>query len=264
MNDIDFREHTVLGRTGLRVSRIGLAGGYKAPTRAVERAFHEYGINYFYWDRRRPGMQAALQGLVKTARDELVIAIQSFDHTGLWMRRSTEKALRVLGIERVDILFLGWVTKLPNRRIMDVTGRLRDEGKVGSLGFTAHNRSFHGEMARRSDSPFDVQMVRYNAAHRGAEQDVFADLPEGPPGIVTYTATRWGQLLRAKKMPPGEQPLSAAECYRFVLTHPAVNVCLAGPRSEREMDEGLRALTEGPLSDEELARVRRIGDHVHG
>jgi aryl-alcohol dehydrogenase-like predicted oxidoreductase len=264
MNETDFREHTTLGRTGLRVSRIGLASGYKAPTRAVERAFHEYGINYFCWDRRRPGMQAALQDLVKTAREELVIAIQSADHIGLWLRRSTEKALRVLGIDRVDILFLSWFNKLPRRRVLDVTSRLRDEGKVGFLGFTGHNRRFHGEMARRSDSPFDVQMVRYNAAHPGAEQDVFADLPENRPGIVTYTATRWGQLLRAKKMPPGEKPMTAAECYRFVLSHPAVNVCLAGPRSEREMDEGLRALADGPLGDEELARIRRIGDHVHG
>jgi hypothetical protein len=30
------------------------------------------------------------------------------------------------------------------------------------------------------------------------------------------------------------------------------------------MDEGLCALAEGPLGDDELARIRRIGDHVHG
>ena len=98
----------------------------------------------------------------------------------------------------------------------------------------------------------------------GAEQEVFAGLPDTRPGIVTYTATRWGRLLRADKMPTGEKPLTAAECYRFVLSHPAVDVCLAGPRTEQEMEEGLQALTDGPLSPEALSRARRIGDHVHG
>ena len=67
-----------------------------------------------------------------------------------------------------------------------------------------------------------------------------------------------------KKMPPGEKPLSAADCYHFVLSHPDVDVCLAGPRTEQEMNEGLKALDLGPLSDEEMVRIRKIGDYVHG
>lgn len=264
MTEPGFREKKTLGRTGLQVSRIGLASGYGAPARAVERAFGEFGINYFYWDRRKPGMRQALRELLRSHRDRLVVAIQSYDHSGLWMRRSTHAALRDLGIERADILFLGWYNSMPSRRIIDVTQRLTDEGKVRFLGFTGHNRLFHGEASRRDDSPFDVQMVRYNAAHRGAETDVFAGLPERRPGIVTYTATRWGRLLNPRKMPPGERPLTAAECYRFVLSHSAVDVCLAGPKTEAEMEQGLRAIDDGPLSEEEMQRIRRIGDHVHG
>jgi len=30
------------------VSRIGLASGYGVPAAAIEKAFHEYGINYLY------------------------------------------------------------------------------------------------------------------------------------------------------------------------------------------------------------------------
>ena len=41
----DFKEHTPLGRTGLTVSRLGLAQGYGAPTAAIDKAIHEYGIN---------------------------------------------------------------------------------------------------------------------------------------------------------------------------------------------------------------------------
>lgn len=64
-------------------------------------------------------------------------------------------------------------------------------------------------------------------------------------------------------MPPGEAPLSGADGYRFVLSHSAVDVCMTGPRNAAEMREALRALDSGPLDEAEMARVRRIGDHVH-
>jgi aryl-alcohol dehydrogenase-like predicted oxidoreductase len=264
MDGNDFQERVALGRTRLSVSRIGLSGGYKAPAKAVERAFHEYGINYFYWEMRKPGMGEALTKLAAARRDDLVIAVQSYDHLGFWLGRSVEKALRALKIDCVDILFLGWVNSAPRGRVLDAAAALKERGRIRFLGMTGHDRRFHGEMARRADSPIDVHMVRYNAAHRGAEIDVFEGLPAARAGMTTYTATRWGKLLRADRMPQGERPLTAAECYRFALTNPAVDLCLAGPRTEAEMDEGLRALAEGPLSAEEMAWVRRIGDHVHG
>lgn len=264
MNEKNFQEHRPLGRSGLSVSRMGLAGGYKVPAKAVEKAFHEYKVNYFYWETRKPGMKQALQQLIKSHRDEMVIAVQTYDHLGIWLRSSVEKALRSLKIEQAEILFLGWFNSMPSQRVMDQALELKQEGKVRFLGLTGHKRKFHGELARREDSPIDVHQVRYNAAHRGAEEEIFEGLSDNAPGMTTYTATRWGKLLKAGKMPKGEKPMTASECYRFVLSHPAVDVCLAGPRNEQEMDEGLSALREGPLSDEEMERIRRIGDYVHG
>jgi predicted aldo/keto reductase-like oxidoreductase len=64
-------------------------------------------------------------------------------------------------------------------------------------------------------------------------------------------------------MPPGERPLAAADCYRFALSHPDVNVCVTGPSTAVQMEENLTALDSGPLDEEEMARVRRIGRHVY-
>ena len=55
----------------------------------------------------------------------------------------------------------------------------------------------------------------------------------------------------------------AADCYRFVLSNPNVNVCITGPSSAEQMEENLAALAGGPLSDEEMPRVKRIGDHIY-
>ena len=63
--------------------------------------------------------------------------------------------------------------------------------------------------------------------------------------------------------PPGEPPPSAADCYRFVLAHPRVHVACCGPASMAELRQNLACLEQGPMSDEELERMRRIGGHVY-
>jgi len=261
---MDFTSRRVLGRTGLEVSRMGIGSGYNAPAEAIKRAMDDYGINYFYWDSRKPVMARAISELASTRRAEMHIAIQSYDHLGFYLPRSVEQALKKLGIEYADILFLGWYNSMPFKRVLDAALKLKQSGKVRFLGFTGHSRKFHGRMAHSADSPFDVQMVRYNAAHRGAETEVFDSLPVNRPGIATYTATRWGKLLDPKKMPDGQRPLTSAECYRFVLSHPAVDLCLMGPRTLEEFEQGITALKGGPLNEEDMARVQLIGDHVHG
>jgi len=243
---------------------MGLAAGYGVPGAAVERAFLEHGINYFYWVNRKPGMATALRSLARRDREKVIVAIQTYDHLGFFLKSSVEKALRELNIEYVDILFLGWFNRMPGERLLERALEAKSSGRVRFLGVTGHNRAFHGQLVNDADSPFDVLQIRYNAAHRGAEEEVFRSLPTVRPGITTYTATRWGQLLKKRKMPPGESPLSASDCYRFVLSHPAVDVCLAGPRTEEQMLQGLEALQKGPLTAGEMERVRRIGDHVHG
>jgi hypothetical protein len=107
----------------------------------------------------------------------------------------------------------------------------------------------------------DAVMVRYSAAHPGAEHEV---LPVVAPGVkvLTYTATRWGTLLDPERTPAGERTPTAAHCYRFALSHPRVDLCLAGPRDGCELDAALEAAQRGALSPDEQAWMRRVGGAV--
>lgn len=256
----------VLGKTGLLVSRLGVGAGYGIPTNAVEKAYHEYGINYFYWSLpRRAGMKQAIRHLAPTQREKMVIALQSYDHSGLLIERLFDRALRTLQIDYADVLILGCYSSLPRNRVLRVAAKLKERGKARFIAISGHRRPLFGEMAQRADSPIDVFMIRYNAAHRGAETDVFPYLPaENRPGVTTYTATCWAKLLKSSKIPPHEQPLTAAECYRFVLSNPNVDLCLTAPKNQGEMDQALQSLDSGPLSQAEMKRVIRIGDYVYG
>lgn len=174
-----------------------------------------------------------------------------------------ERGLAALRIERADLLILGYHNRPPSGRLIDAARRLRDRGLVGSLAISGHDRALLGRIAADPATPFDVVMFRYNAAHRGAETEILPCVTGGARvGTIAYTATRWGQLLDPKRMPEGSPPPEAADCYRFALTDPRVDMVLAGPANAGQLDAALAALTRGPLPAEAMERMRRIGDHV--
>jgi aryl-alcohol dehydrogenase-like predicted oxidoreductase len=254
-------EPTTFGSTGLRVSRLGIGAGYGLGAEDVEHAV-EHGVSYLYWgSRRRSGWDDAIRRMGPAKRDGLVLVVQSYTRIASMMRGSLERALRALGTDHVDVLLLGWWDQPPPRKLVDAAVALREAGKTKAILVSCHHRpSFAGYI---DDPAYDGIMVRYNAAHVGAEQEVFPHLARRRVGVVAYTATRWGALLDPKFMPPGEPLPRASDCYRFVLANPHVDVALSGPRNREELDEALTALQRGPMSADELAWMRRVGAHVH-
>jgi len=254
--------HRILGTTGLRVGRLGVASSYGVPGSAVEQAF-EQGVNYLYWGTRRTGgFGQAIRNLSRQ-RDKLVLVIQSYSRIAALVGPSIERALRQVKLEYADVLLLGLWNKPVAGRILDASRKLKERGLVRHLAVSSHHRPLVGRLA--AERTFDVLHFRYNAIHPGAESDIFPQLPrQNRPGMVAYTATSWGQLMTPKKIPSGEQVPTAADCYRFVLSRPDVDVCMTGPASAAQMQEALRALTLGPMSEAELAWMRRVGAAKHG
>jgi aryl-alcohol dehydrogenase-like predicted oxidoreductase len=262
-----FRDPAVLGRTGLRVGRIGVACGYWAPADAIETAF-EHGCNYFTWGTfirgRSPHMATAIRRIVANGqRDRLVLGMFSYAHQAFLTEKLLVRGLKAVGLDHADILLLGYFSRRPSRSVIDGALRMKEKGLVRFVGLSGHKRALFPDLRR--EGLFDVFHVRYNAVNSGAEVDAFPGLSgDGRPGVVVFTATAWGRLLSRKKMPPGESPLSAADCYRFALSHPGVDVCMMGARSTDQVRENLRALDLGPLDTHEISRIRRIGDHIYG
>jgi aryl-alcohol dehydrogenase-like predicted oxidoreductase len=258
----DFRQPRPLGRSGLEVSRLGFGASHNAPARAYERAF-ELGCNYFYWGTaRRPGMGEAIRALAPQHREEMVIALQSYSRFGTLLRCTFLRGLKKLKLDYADVLLLGWHNKLPSLTVLEAALRLKEEGLARAIAISCHHRPSFAQYI--TDPRFDIVMVRYNAAHRGAEREVFPHLDrrETRPGVISYTATRWGTLIDPKLTPPEHKTPTAADCYRFALSNPHVDLCLSDPKTELEMEENLRALELGPMSTEELLWMRAVGDHV--
>ena len=264
----DFLEPREIGRTGLKSSRLGIGSTFNAPARVIEDAFAR-GINYLYWGTvRQPGFAEAMVNLAKHHRDELIFTIQSYSQDPATIEAEVEDALKTGGMENFDFLLLGNRNDVPATAYVEVFERLREKGKVRFLSLSSHNRPLLPTLLadyEAGTSPYDLLMLRYNGVHRGAEKDVFPYVPERPnrPMICTYTATRWGHLLDPSKMPPGESPPSARDCYRFSLSHPAVDMVLCGPANAAQMDEAIAALERGPLEADERERIERVGTHLY-
>jgi aryl-alcohol dehydrogenase-like predicted oxidoreductase len=263
----NFNTPVLLGRTGLSVGRLGISSSYGAPAAAFEEAF-ERGCNYFvmgsFMKGRSREMITAIHNIKKRGeRDKLVVCLMEYTHSYLIGKNHFYKGLRKMGLDQVDVLMLGYYPRKPGKRVMDLAYHLKDREVVRYLALSGHNRKLFPRLME--DGEIDIFQVRYNAANSGAEKDVFPFTGgEHRPGMISFTATRWGQLLKESKMPAGEKVLTAEECYRFVLSNPAVDVCMSGARNLEMMRENLKTLDSAPLSPEEMSRIRRIGDHVYG
>ena len=261
-----FTEQTTLGRTGLKVGRLGISSSYGAPAAAFEEAF-ERGCNYFTWGTflrgRSAEMKKAVRNIVKKGRrDDLVLSLVTYAHNAFLTEIFLKKGLAAAGVDHADVLILGYYPGKPPRRVMDGALRLKQSGLIRFIGLTSHNRDLFPRLDR--DGLIDVFHIRYNAVHRGAETDAFPHIgAEKRPGIVSFTATCWQRLLKPNKMPPDENPPRAGDCYRFALSHPAVDVCMSGARNLEQMRENLQALAAGPMTGMELERMRKIGDAIH-
>ena len=252
----------VLGSTLRRVGALGLGSSFGVGGRDLERAF-ERGVGFFLWGTRRtPQFGRGLRQIARKDRERATIAIQTYARAAALVPRSVERALRALETDYVDLLCLGWWNDLPPQRILDRALALRDAGKVRHLMVSCHQRATFADYI--SDGRYDALMVRYNAAHVGAETEVFPRVEAAArrPGVVAYTATRWGTLMDERYVPSGERTPTAADCYRFVLTDPRVDVCLCGPADGRQLDEAIAAIEQGPMSDDEVTWMRRVGVHV--
>lgn len=259
----DWLPRRALGNSGLTVSPLGMAGSYGLDADATERGYEELGLNYFFTVPRMKGLVEGIRRLVKKGkRDDLVIAAGANLPTGFGVEGAFAKTSKNLGVDVIDVFHLFWVQAhwYVTGKTWSAMRKLKEEGKVKTLAISCHDRP----MARAlvDELGLDVLMIRYNAAHRGAEREIFATLGDGPEkkaAVVAYTATRWGGLLKPSK---GLGPMSAPECYRFAAAHPAVDVVLCGAKDWSELSLAAEGIRQGPLAPARLQEVLQFGDVV--
>jgi len=263
----DSRESRLSTATG-EVRPLGLAGHPDQDPGLVTEAF-DAGVNlFFFYGTSHAALIEGLSGLVSGNRREVLVATGSGARTRDGLERAWRELTRAVGIDDVDLFFAEYVHPSEDPEeifgdggTLDVLARWKRQGRIRRVGATAHDRPLAARLAR--DPRVEVLMHRFNMAHRGALEAVFPAVRESGVALVTFTSTRWGSLLEGHSRWDHEPP-SAAECYRYCLSYPEVDVVLTAPLSLEELRQNLRVLEAGPLDDQERRRWERYGDLVYG
>ncbi len=252
------------------VCRLGLAtrGGSQLSPEDVVAAI-DSGINYLNWCGHPDGLSQAVAEL-GARRRTIALAVQLQARTTPAARREFERLLARLRTDYIDIATMyyvesedEWAQLTAPGGVCDYLRQERQKGRLCMIGLTSHQRRLAARWARTGR--LDLLMIRYNAAHRGAEDDVFPVARELALPVVTFTGLRWKALLRrTPEDPAGFRPPPAAEWYRFCLAHPQVSVALAAPRNRDELDHALTLLDDWrPPNAAEMEMLRAHGDRVH-
>jgi aryl-alcohol dehydrogenase-like predicted oxidoreductase len=282
-----------LGKTGLMVSPLGIGGGNGISSEHVLYAF-ERGINYFFFssDLHHFSYRQSVEALRKlcrrgsSVRDHVVLATVSYVNDPEKLPAVVFDQLAELGVDYIDVFHWGWITDSSNcSPLFNSSGQLKQGGGLAqamrAMQHQAHElnaellkkgiaryvgASFHSRQAAQQwIKTLDVLMLRYNIAHTGVEQDVFTHLTGDKvqdPGIVVFNTGHEGH--RFFHQPPRSYPANlyvptVPDCYRFALSHPAVDVVLTGVTDRDQIDRALEAVEKGPLTTSELEFMREYG-----
>jgi predicted aldo/keto reductase-like oxidoreductase len=261
---------------GKPVCRLGLAtrGGTGLTAADVVYAV-ERGVNFLNWpgEADSPGGADALSDAIAALgpqRESLVVCVQFGARTAGEAAGELRTILATLRTDYVDVLTLYYVEHEEEWRqlrarggALDYLERAKRDGLVRRIGVTSHQRPLAARMA--ATGLIDALMIRYNAAHRGAEREIFPTTDERRIPVIAYTALRWGALLRPTPAdPPGFVVPPARDWYRFVLQSSSVAVVLAAPDNRHELEHDLEVLTTGePLCESEYRRLADHGQRVH-
>jgi aryl-alcohol dehydrogenase-like predicted oxidoreductase len=281
--------YRTLGRTGLRVSEIGFGGApagiphYLEPwdpsdtaardsvVRAVRRGL-DLGLNYL---DTAPGYgggvgEATYGEAIRGRRHEVVLATKTGARDPAGIVRSVEESLRRLGTDHVDVLQFhgGWyppddVEKILRQGGLETYQRLREQGKVRFLGFTAEGPSGGASELIATDA-FDVMQCRYNLLNQQTcdfinEAGIIREAKARGMGVVTMRTLTSGifQKLLHQSFPElaARLPLDRF-LLNFVLSNPLIDVALVGMRRPEEVE------TNNALSDDVAQRLDLVALHV--
>ena len=249
-----------LGRTGLRVTRLGIGGGYCESADGYRVAL-DYGVNYVDTARNyRDGEDEKVIGqAIQGRRDQLVLATKTAARCAEGARRDLEISLRSLKTEYIDVYQLHHLNTSVEREqallsggALETAQRAQEEGLIRFIGVTGHDWQQVGQAV--DSGVFDTVLCWYNCAMKEPESAVFPKSLDLNVGVVIMNASRNDRLFSRTGTPPEEH------FYRYVLRHPAVHITIMGLRSTERFGRIALCLSDNiGLTDQEGVVLENYG-----
>lgn len=249
-------EYITLGKTGLRVSRMGFGGipiqkVDASVTHTLMERLAQRGVNYIDTARGYTVSEQFLgEALEGGLREKFVIATKSMSRTKEAMARDIDISLKNLRTDYIDLYQIHNPSMAELEQVLAPGGALealmeaKAAGKIRHLGLTAHMAAVF-ERALELDW-VETVMFPYNIVETQGEA-LMEKCREKNVGFICMKPMAGGALEDARL------------ALRFIRQNENVSVVIPGMYDVREIDENLAAVEDtSALTSDELAKIETI------
>lgn len=250
-------EYRTLGKTGLKVSRMGFGGIpiQRIDAEGTRKLMHlmlEAGVNYIDSARGYTVSEEYLGYALEGIRDKFILATKSMSRTKEAMARDIEISLKNFRTDYIDLYQIHNIPPAELELVQQPGGALealmeaKAAGKIGHIGLTAH--SVETFRAAVELDWVETIMFPYNIVEQQASE------------LIDLCAEKNIGFIDMKPLAGGAIE-NAALALRYICANPNVTVVIPGMADPAELEQNLAACEDlSPISEEELegfAQVRK-------
>lgn len=252
-------EYRVLGKTGIKISKLGL-GGIPVQridpegTRKLVHSLAEKGINYIDTARGYTVSEEYLGYGLDGIREQFVLATKSMARTKEEMARDIEISLHNLRTDYIDLYQVHNPSAADLEKVQAPGGALealmeaKEAGKIGHIGITLHSETLFQQAV---DLPWaETIMFPYNLVETQGE-DLMKVCRERNIGFIVMKPLAGGAIE------------DATLALRFIAANPNVSVVIPGMAEEQELVQNLQAVEDvSPLTQAEWGKIKEIRESL--
>lgn len=248
-------DYSILGKTGLKISRIGFGG---IPIQKIDAAgtkklmcqLMDAGVNYIDTARAYTVSEEFLGEALEGIRRHFVLATKSMARTKDAMAADIDLSLQKLRTDYIDLYQVHNPSPADLDAVLAPDGALEAlqeavaAGKIGHIGITLHSAAL---FERALDLDWvETIMFPYNIVETQGEE------------LIRACAERNIGFIAMKPLAGGAIE-DATLALRFIAANDAVSVVIPGMAEPREIEENIAAVcSKAPLSAEEHAQMAEI------
>lgn len=252
-------EYRVLGKTGLKISRLGFGGipiqkiDAEGTKKLMEQLVAE-GVNYIDTARAYTVSEEYLGYALQGIRDKFILATKSMARTKETMAKDIDTSLEKLQTDYIDL----YQIHNPNAKdfedvqapggALEALQEAKKSGKIGHIGITLHAVDL---FEKAVELPWvETIMFPYNIVETQGEK-LIAKCAEKNIGFICMKPLAGGAID------------DATLALRFVMQNPDVTVVIPGMAEEVELAQNIAAVSDAsPLTPGELEKIQAIRDSL--
>lgn len=252
-------EYRTLGKTGLKVSRMGFGGIPiqkidEEGTRRLLQEMAEKGINYIDSARGYTVSEQYIGYGLQGIRDKFILATKSMSRTKDAMAADIETSLKNFRTDYIDLYQVHNPSMEQLDQVIEKGGALealreaKKAGKIGHIGLTAHStevfeRALELDWVETIMFPYNiVEQQGAELIHKCAEKNI---------GFIVMKPLAGGAIE------------DASLALRYVCSNPDVTVVIPGMAEIHELEQNLAACSNTePLTQEELKEMDKVREQL--